>query len=77
MGNKKFPHEPTADQFFTESQFESYRILGSHILERVCGEDHRVKDFDEFKSLCEKHLGLRKPTAGSAVGPPQQQADGG
>ncbi|GJH28956.1 patatin-like phospholipase family protein [Caballeronia novacaledonica] len=23
-----FPHEPTADQFFTESQFESYRKLG-------------------------------------------------
>jgi hypothetical protein len=26
-----FPHEPTMDQFFDESQFESYRRLGEHI----------------------------------------------
>jgi hypothetical protein len=26
-----FPHESTVDQFFTESQFESYRALGCHI----------------------------------------------
>ena len=26
-----FPHESTADQFFSESQFESYRVLGEHI----------------------------------------------
>jgi hypothetical protein len=25
-----FPHEPTTDQFFTESQFESYRALGEY-----------------------------------------------
>jgi hypothetical protein len=24
----EFPHEPTANQWFTESQFESYRQLG-------------------------------------------------
>lgn len=27
-----FPHETTADQFFTESQFESYRRLGQHVV---------------------------------------------
>ena len=27
-----FPHETTGDQFFSESQFESYRHLGSHII---------------------------------------------
>jgi hypothetical protein len=26
-----FPHTPTSDQFFTESQFECYRALGFHI----------------------------------------------
>jgi hypothetical protein len=26
-----FPHQSTADQFFNESQFESYRALGHHI----------------------------------------------
>jgi len=27
----EFPHQPTADQFFDESQFESYRKLGYHM----------------------------------------------
>jgi len=30
-----FPHESTADQFFTESQFESYRMLGFHTIREV------------------------------------------
>jgi hypothetical protein len=30
-----FPHETTANQFFTESQFESYRALGEHIAQSV------------------------------------------
>jgi hypothetical protein len=30
-----FPHQSTADQWFTESQFESYRALGQHIIETV------------------------------------------
>jgi hypothetical protein len=29
--NPAFPHQSTADQFFSESQFESYRRLGLHI----------------------------------------------
>ncbi|HEU4478878.1 MAG TPA: patatin-like phospholipase family protein [Pyrinomonadaceae bacterium] len=32
-----FPNETTADQFFDEPQFESYRALGSHIMDRMCG----------------------------------------
>ena len=27
-----FPHETTVDQWFTESQFESYRLLGYHVV---------------------------------------------
>lgn len=34
--NKKFPHEPTSDQWFSESQFESYRMLGAHAIEAIC-----------------------------------------
>jgi hypothetical protein len=30
-----FPHESTGDQFFSESQFESYRKLGFHIADAV------------------------------------------
>ena len=33
--NPSFPHESTADQFFDESQFESYRALGFHIASDV------------------------------------------
>lgn len=33
--HKAFPHEPTSDQFFDESQFESYRRLGEHIADKV------------------------------------------
>lgn len=32
-----FPHETTADQFFSESQFESYRALGRHVVNEICG----------------------------------------
>jgi hypothetical protein len=32
---KQFPHESTADQWFDESQFESYRKLGYHIADTV------------------------------------------
>lgn len=31
----EFPHESTTDQWFSESQFESYRKLGEHALEQV------------------------------------------
>ncbi|MGH8639932.1 MAG: hypothetical protein ACREUZ_22635, partial [Burkholderiales bacterium] len=30
-----FPHEPTSNQFFTEAQFESYRVLGLHTIEQA------------------------------------------
>ena len=33
-----FPHESTANQFFNESQFESYRELGEHIARDVFGD---------------------------------------
>lgn len=30
-----FPHESTADQFFSENQFEAYRALGAHAAEQM------------------------------------------
>jgi hypothetical protein len=55
-GHDEFPHEPTADQFFDESQFESYRTLGCHIADKVftrpitnpTGEAERL--FERFRS---------------------------
>ena len=46
--NPSFPHESTADQFFTESQFESYRMLGSHIIEEICGEQSVAQQMHDF-----------------------------
>lgn len=40
---KPFPQESTADQFFSETQFESYRELGAHIVSRLANSD-----FDQF-----------------------------
>jgi hypothetical protein len=37
--NPPFPHQPTSDQFFDESQFESYRRLGLHSAERFSASD--------------------------------------
>ena len=34
--NPQFPHESTADQFFSESQFESYRALGETTIRDIC-----------------------------------------
>lgn len=33
-----FPHETTADQWFDESQFESYRALGLHSVEQISSD---------------------------------------
>jgi hypothetical protein len=36
--NKTFPHQSTGDQFFSESQFESYRALGFEITDGIFNE---------------------------------------
>jgi hypothetical protein len=35
--HESFPHEPTSDQWFNESQTESYRMLGLHTMDEVLG----------------------------------------
>jgi hypothetical protein len=49
-----FPHESTADQFFTESQFESYRMLGAYTIEKLCS--NKTADFDSFIAEIDTHL---------------------
>ncbi len=34
--HKEFPHQTTADQWFDEAQFESYRMLGLHTVLEIC-----------------------------------------
>ena len=42
-----FPHETTANQFFTEEQFEAYRALGRHIAYDVFKFSRSIKDLDK------------------------------
>jgi hypothetical protein len=60
----KFPHQPTSDQFFDESQFESYRRLGQHIIEEICGAARGVTpqlDLEEFLSRAESYARAGAP----------------
>jgi hypothetical protein len=51
-----FPNETTADQFFDEAQFESYRALGSYIMDRMCGSHSGAMSRLEFASQVLQHL---------------------
>ena len=44
--NEAFPHESTADQFFSESQFESYRRLGHFLGNVILGGNNASADDD-------------------------------
>jgi hypothetical protein len=58
--SKTFPHESTVDQFFSESQFESYRMLGAYTMEilcQKCGGDFRAFLGEIFTT----HLGMKPP----------------
>lgn len=55
MSRRMFPHEPTSDQWFTESQFESYRALGFHLLEQVVG-GRRFDSLAQFMQQVEQNI---------------------
>jgi len=50
---KPFPQESTADQFFDETQFESYRMLGLHIASKIAGN---ATDADSFFQAAHRYL---------------------
>ena len=52
----EFPHESTGDQFFDESQFESYRALGYHT---ACTVLEAVADPHEFADMAVAELFTR------------------
>ncbi|MBI1202435.1 MAG: hypothetical protein GC182_07985 [Rhodopseudomonas sp.] len=62
--NLTFPHESTADQWFTESQFESYRSLGLDIGDTLFGADC-VLDGGGQKIRIQDILARLSPTARS------------
>jgi len=66
--SNSFPHESTVDQFFNETQFESYRALGLHILDRIYdGQGKFAQDsFENFIQTSRQYAdGSGKPV-GSA-----------
>jgi hypothetical protein len=54
-GKPAFPHESTADQWFSESQFESYRTLGAHALAEIIGSA-KVANVRELINAVETYL---------------------
>ncbi len=62
--NKTFPHESTADQMYSETQFESYRTLGIHAIQKICtgpnGQIITCKNLGEFHSRAEDYMNLKK-----------------
>ncbi|MBT0666030.1 patatin-like phospholipase family protein [Geobacter pelophilus] len=46
--NTVFPHEPTSDQWFSESQFESYRMLGFHTIKEILRDNWQCPSIDRF-----------------------------
>ena len=48
--HKAFPHESTLDQWFSESQFESYRMLGRYQMAELVGDADAVELAAMFKS---------------------------
>jgi hypothetical protein len=47
--NPMFPHETTAEQFFTEARFEAYRGLGYHIGSKLFSNDDEMGDLRSLK----------------------------
>jgi Patatin-like phospholipase len=64
IAHNTFPHESTANQWFSESQFESYRGLGAHIAELICSGGQAIPamqhpqsiDLQTFRNQAEKYL---------------------
>jgi Patatin-like phospholipase len=57
--NRKFPQEFIGDQWFSESQFESYRALGSHIIESISGKinkNEKAMNLDAFYKRVRKYM---------------------
>ena len=51
-----FPHETTVDQFFSEAQFESYRVLGRHLAGQLGDEQAPPPSLTSFFDAIERRL---------------------
>jgi hypothetical protein len=55
--NEAFPHQSTGDQWFSESQFESYRALGDYTVGQICSakKPAEVNTVAEFIEAAQKY----------------------
>lgn len=57
-----FPQDTIVDQWFGEAQFESYRMLGSHMIAKLSSyvvADKTLTQFKKFEEQAKLHLGLK------------------
>jgi hypothetical protein len=67
-----FPEDTIVDQWFSEPQFESYRMLGSHMIEAISkielpdvhGEPSTLLGFEKFEKQAELHVKARRKVKG-------------
>jgi hypothetical protein len=62
--NAKFPHESTLNQWFTESQFESYRSLGAYVIDAICGGESRNIPLTRFIQLSREYIARHSEDGG-------------
>jgi hypothetical protein len=53
---EQFPHESTADQWFDESQFESYRALGVHVVRAILGDTPPLAGLRALEAAATEYL---------------------
>ena len=76
----KFPHDDTLNQWFTESQFESYRALGEHAIKMMTGlrdpagkttdwppRSPGIVDLLDFSQRVTDYLKAREPSIGASA----------
>ncbi len=66
--SSKFPHESTADQWFSESQFESYRALGEHMFRALSLVSRRAAATGEATSSATTATSVRGGVESAAGG---------
>ncbi|MBI3819330.1 MAG: patatin-like phospholipase family protein [Planctomycetes bacterium] len=62
-----FPHQSTADQFFDEPQFESYRKLGKKTVDEICGDVDGVWTIDALQQAANQYIKNKQSPAVRAL----------
>jgi hypothetical protein len=55
QASSTFPQEVITDQWFSEAQFESYRALGSGIIDAICGGSRNPMNLLHFEQKAHDH----------------------